>query len=120
MENQVKKICGSCVNYSPMLNMMKGVCPAMPGKSFRGKVVMHEMDASQCPKFEPSGGRIIDAATFMESIPMTMVSQQAIPLDGDLSTIRDRIAEEIETGQGEKIREDRLVWEKHAEEQKDK
>lgn len=120
-EAELNKVCGHCKNFSPMIDMMKGMCPVMPGKSFRGKKVMHDMNASECPKFDPVEGTPLDTATLMESIPMSLVSQQLIPVDageGDMANIRERLEKEIESTKDTVTKEDRLVWEKHAKKDK--
>jgi hypothetical protein len=89
----------------------------MPGKSFRGKMVMYDMDARDCPEFKPV------EAVF--GVTMAHVTQGAFGtgenLGADLQRYRvaiggvkaeDDVPEEFQQ------KDHRLVWEKHEEEEK--
>jgi hypothetical protein len=97
----------------------------MPGKSFRGKKVMADMDASDCPKFEA-----VEAVFDISTIGTAQFAQGAFPIpsSSDIESLVGRfgvargeqIGEIPEDLAPSKEKEDRLIWEKHEKEQESK
>lgn len=102
-----KVTCGYCQNYVPMVSDLRGICRVIPGDkpNSRGKKVTHDMDANQCPKFDGLG-----------VVKQMDVTQQAWGSGEDISSYRSSTV--FETQEEEKG--DRLVWEKHARDEKTK
>jgi hypothetical protein len=103
MAEEKKRTCGECENYAAMLSELVGICRVLPGEKpgQRGKKVMYDMDATECPHFVKLEYRIAD------------VSQPLVDLHGSW-----RASPVFDKGQ-EKMKGDRLVYEKHERERKE-
>jgi len=101
-DTDAKQTCGYCDNYVIMGTELRGICRAIPGEKpgQRGKKVTYDMDASQCPKFQPLGD--------IRSIDIAQGSGLDSVLGGRASTVFETTIKDTKT--------DRLVWEKHAKE----
>jgi hypothetical protein len=105
MAEEKKRTCGECANYAHMgFSELMGICRAIPGEKpgQRGKKVMHDMDASECPNFAKLEYRMADV-----SQPLT-----------DLYGGSWRASPVFDKGQ-EKMKGDRLIYEKHERERKE-
>ena len=97
MAEQVKRICLNCENYCMALSEVEGVCRVLPGDrpKQKNKMVKFDMDASQCDQFLP--------CVFVRT---------------DTSQVLDQYTRTL--GGFEEVKSDRLVYEKHDREEKDK
>ena len=104
-EKETPKTCGYCSNFVQLLSELEGICKAIPSEKpgARGKKVRFDMDGSECPKF--------DALTEVRRYD---VSQQAGWGAGGFYQMRSA---DVFATKDEERRVDRLVYQKHAEEE---
>ena len=100
-EKEINKVCGNCENYAIFGSERMGVCRVIAGDKpgQRGKQVRYETDASQCEKFQELSHVYTDHS-------------QAYDLQ-HLRALRHP-----EASFDDKSKGDRLIFEKHAREDK--
>ena len=99
-EKELKKICVNCDNYCPIGGgaiEVEGICRVLPGDrpKQKHKMVKFDTDAAQCSKFTPCAFVRTDTSQTLDQYTRTL-------------------------GGSEEVKSDRLVYEKHEREDKER